>query len=198
MVSCRYFMRGETACKSVTWTDSGEPAAPALKTQKETYVIVVDGVWRQADVLDVPPQLRQHLQRHVAFMLRRTNRGEGGGVEVAIEDLLSQHCDEVLGFPLQVQVHVVQLPVESLVDLLLPLQPAGLLHGPLHAGPVQVAGQVGQGDAHVLHAVQGDAELAESKEEKKRRDRGWRWRHREGKEAGLQRSGGMGGATVND
>lgn len=119
--------------------------------------------------------------------------GGGGRCNRPARDLLSQHCDEVLGFPLQVQVHVVQLPVESFVDLLLALQTAGLLHGPLHARPVQVAGQVSQEDAHVLHAVQGDAELAESKEEKKRRDRGWRWRHREGKEAGLQRSGGMGG-----
>lgn len=41
-------------------------------------------------------------------------------------------------------------------------------------------------------AVQGNAELAESKEEQKRRNRGWRWRNKEGKEAGLQRSGGMG------
>lgn len=101
----------------------------------------------------------------------------------------------MFGFPLQVQVHVVELAVESFVDLLLPLQTAGLLHGPLHALPVQVPGQVSQENAHVLHAVQGDAQLAESKEEeekKKRRDRGRRWRHREGKEAGLQRSGGAG------
>lgn len=28
-----------------------------------TYVIVVDGVWGQADVLDVSPQLRQHLHK---------------------------------------------------------------------------------------------------------------------------------------
>lgn len=29
------------------------------------YVVVVNGVWRQADVLDVPPQLRQHLHKNV-------------------------------------------------------------------------------------------------------------------------------------
>lgn len=76
MVSCRYFMRGETACKNVTFNLSSGAAAPAFKTKKRpgTYFIVVDGVWRQADVLDVPPQLRQHLQRHVAFMLRRETR----------------------------------------------------------------------------------------------------------------------------
>lgn len=39
-------------------------AAALLPGQKKpgTYVVVVDGVWRQADVLDVPSQLRQHLQ----------------------------------------------------------------------------------------------------------------------------------------
>lgn len=110
-------------------------------------------------------------------------------------DLLGQQRDEVFGFPLQVQLHVVQLAVEGFVDLLLPLQTAGLLHGPLHAGPVQVAGQVSQDKPHVLGAVQGDAQLAESKEEEeeeKRRDRGWRRRHKGGKEAGLQRNGGAG------
>ena len=50
--------------------------------------------------------------------------------------LLGQQRDEVLGFPLQVQVHVVELPIEGFVDLLLPLQAAGLLHGPLRALPV--------------------------------------------------------------
>lgn len=86
-------------------------------------------------------------------------------------DLLGQQRDEVFGFPLQVQVHVEQLAVESFVDLLLPLQTAGLLHGPLHALPVQVAGQVSQENPHVLHAVQGDAQLAESKEEEEEEER---------------------------
>lgn len=107
--------------------------------------------------------------------------------------LVCQQRDETFGFSLQVQVHVEELPVESLVHLLLPLLATGLLHGPLHAGPVQLPRQVTQEDAHVLRAVQGDAELAaESKEEQKRRNRGWRWRNKEGKEAGLQRSGGTG------
>lgn len=74
--------------------------------------------------------------------------------------LVSQQRDETFGLPLQVQVHVEKLPVERLVDLLLPLHPAGLLHGTLHALPVQVAGQVAQENPHVLGAVQGDAELA--------------------------------------
>lgn len=107
-------------------------------------------------------------------------------------NLVGELRDETLGFSLQVQVHVEQLPVERLVNLLLPLHAARLLHGPLHALPVQVARQVTQEGAHVLRVVQGDAELAESEEEQKRRNRGWRWRNREGKEAGLQRSGGTG------
>lgn len=69
MVSCRYFIRGETACKKVTWTDSGElelrgcSAITRLGKKARTYVVIVDGVRRQADVLDVPSQLRQHLQK---------------------------------------------------------------------------------------------------------------------------------------
>lgn len=35
------------------------------KTTTMPYVIIVDGVWRQADVLDVPPQLRQHLHKNI-------------------------------------------------------------------------------------------------------------------------------------
>lgn len=90
--------------------------------------------------------------------------------------LVCEQADETFGFPLQVQVHVEELPVESLVDLLLPLHPARLLHGPLHALPVQVVGQATQENAYVLSVVQGDAELAESEEEAERRNRGWRWK----------------------
>lgn len=35
------------------------------KKQESAYVVVVDGVWRQADVLDVPPQLGLHLHRNM-------------------------------------------------------------------------------------------------------------------------------------
>lgn len=35
------------------------------KTTTRPYIIIVDGVWRQADVLDVPPQLRQHLHKNI-------------------------------------------------------------------------------------------------------------------------------------
>lgn len=87
-------------------------------------------------------------------------------------NLVGELRDEALGFSLQVQVHVEQLPVERLVNLLLPLHAARLLHGPLHALPVQVARQVTQEDAHVLRVVQGDAELAEKRggaEEEKQR-----------------------------
>lgn len=38
------------------------PSAGGNRKNK-TYVIVVDGVWGQADVLDVSPQLRQHLHK---------------------------------------------------------------------------------------------------------------------------------------
>lgn len=62
MVSCRYFIRGETACKKVARADSGVVTFVGLKEKPRTYVIIVDGVWRQADVLDVPPQLRLHLR----------------------------------------------------------------------------------------------------------------------------------------
>lgn len=111
---------------------------------------------------------------------------------IPVLHLVGEQRDETFGFSLQVQVHVEQLPIERLVNLLLPLHPTGLLHGPLHTLPVQVAGQVTQENTHVLRVVQGDAELAESEEEQKRRNRGWRWRNKEGKEAGLQRSGGTG------
>lgn len=73
---------------------------------------------------------------------------------------------------MQVQVHVEQLPVEGFVDLLFPLRSTRLLHGPLHARPVQVSRQVSQENTHMLHVVQADAELAESQEEQKRRKRG--------------------------
>lgn len=33
------------------------------KTASGPHVVIVDGVRRQADVLDVPPQLRQHLHK---------------------------------------------------------------------------------------------------------------------------------------
>lgn len=100
--------------------------------------------------------------------------------------LVGQQRDETFGLPLQVQVHVEQLPVERLVDLLLPLHPAGLLHGPLHALPVQVAGQVAQENPHVLGAVQGDAELAKE-------SRGGAKEEKHGAEAGRggKRSGAM-------
>lgn len=81
-------------------------------------------------------------------------------------DLVGQQRDESLGLPLQVQVHVEQLAVERLVHLLLPLGAARLLHGPLHSGPVQIAGQAAQEDPHVLRAVQGHAELNAGKVEK--------------------------------
>lgn len=83
--------------------------------------------------------------------------------------LVCEQRDDALGLPLQVQVHVEELPVKSLVNLLLPLHAAGLLHGALHAGPVEVTRQVTQENPHVLDVVQGDAELAESEEEQKRR-----------------------------
>lgn len=111
---------------------------------------------------------------------------------LCLRHLVREQCDETFGFSLQVHVHVKQLPIESLVHLLLPLHATGLLHGPLHTQPVKVTWQVTQENAHMLCVVQGNAELAESEEEQKRRNRGWRWRNKEGKEAGLQRSGGMG------
>lgn len=82
---------------------------------------------------------------------------------VCVSDLVGQQCDESLGLSLQVQVHVEKLAVERLVHLLLPLRAARLLHGPLHAGPVQVAGQAIQEDPHVLGTVQGHAELEDGK-----------------------------------
>lgn len=82
---------------------------------------------------------------------------------MCVRHLVSQQCDETFGFSLQVQVHVEQLPIESLVNLLLPFHTAGLLHGPLHTLPVQVTGQVAQENAHMLCVVQGDAELAEQR-----------------------------------
>lgn len=90
---------------------------------------------------------------------------------VVVVHLVCEQRDETLRFSLQVQVHVEQLPVESLVNLLLALRPAGLLHGPLHTLPVQVARQVTQENADVLHVVQGYAELAESQEEPERRNK---------------------------
>lgn len=110
---------------------------------------------------------------------------------ICVWHLVSEQRDETLGFSLQVQVHVEELPIESLVNLVLPLNPAGLLHGTFDTRPVEVTRQVTQENAHMLCVVQGNAELAESDEEQKRRNRGWRWRNKEGK-AGLQRSGGMG------
>lgn len=96
---------------------------------------------------------------------------------------------------MHVQVHVEQLPVESFVDLLLPLHPTGLLHGPLQALPVQVTGQVTQENSHMLRVVQGDAQLARKRagaeEEKQRKE----VEKKVGKEAGLQRKEGWG---VND
>lgn len=115
----------------------------------------------------------------------------------SITHLVGEQRDETFGFSLQVQVHVKQLPIESLVNLLLPLHPTGLLHGPLHTLPVQVTGQVTQENAHVLRVVQGDAELAESEEEQKRRNRGWRWRKKKEKKQGYREVEGR-GASVND
>lgn len=90
---------------------------------------------------------------------------------ICVRHLVSKKRDEALGFSLQVQVHVEELPIESLVNLFLPLHPTGLLHGTLHTRPVQVTGQVTQENAHMFCVVQGNAELAESKEEQKRRNR---------------------------
>lgn len=108
-------------------------------------------------------------------------------------DLVGQQRDESLGLPLQVQVHVEQLAIERLVNLLLPLGAARLLHGPLHSGPVQIAGQAAQEDPHVLRAVQAHAELNAGKvekeeEQKKRRKRGWRRRRQQEGRRRLQRS----------
>lgn len=112
---------------------------------------------------------------------------------VRVLDLVGQQRDESLGLPLQVQVHVEQLAVERLVHLLLPLGTARLLHGPLHSGPVQIAGQAAQEDPHVLRTVQGHAELNAGKvekeeEQKKRRKRGWRRRRQQEGRRRLQRS----------
>lgn len=106
--------------------------------------------------------------------------------------LVSEECDETFGFSLQVQVHVEQLPIQSLVNLLLPLRPTGLLHGPLHTLPVQVTGQMTKENAHVLCVVQSNAELAESKEEPKRKKQRAEVEKQEGKEAGLEKSGWIG------
>lgn len=86
--------------------------------------------------------------------------------------LVSEQCDEAFSFSLQIQVHVEQLSIQSLVNLLFPLHPAWFLHGALHTLPVQVPGQVTQENTHMLYVVQGDAELAESEEEQRRRNRG--------------------------
>lgn len=74
--------------------------------------------------------------------------------------LVGEHSDEALGLSLQVQVHVVELPVQSFVNLLFAFHSAWLLHGPLHTRPVQVLGQVAQENTHMLHVVQGNAELS--------------------------------------
>lgn len=116
---------------------------------------------------------------------------------LCVPHLVGEQCDEAFGFSLQVQVHVKQLPIESLVNLLLPLGPTGLLHGLLHTLPVQVPRQVTQENTHVLCVVQSDAELAESQEEQKRRNRGWRWRNKEGKKQGYREVEGR-DASVND
>lgn len=38
--------------------------------------------------------------------------------------LVSEQCDEAFSFSLQIQVHVEQLSIQSLVNLLFPLHPA--------------------------------------------------------------------------
>lgn len=43
------------------------------RTMTRPYVVIVDGVWRQADVLDVPPQLRQHLHRNILSYIHVLN-----------------------------------------------------------------------------------------------------------------------------
>ena len=73
--------------------------------------------------------------------------------------LVSEVCDHALGLSLQVHVDVVQLGIQGFVDLLLPIQTTGLLHGLLQGPPVQVLGQVPQEYAHMLNVVQSDAQL---------------------------------------
>lgn len=97
--------------------------------------------------------------------------------------LVSEQGDEAFGLSLQVQVHVVELPIEGLVHLLLPLCPAGLLHGLLHAWPVQIPGQVAQEHAHMLCVVQGDTQLAESTEERQ----SWREEKAEADKEGVKK-----------
>lgn len=107
---------------------------------------------------------------------------------------VSQQSDEAFGFSLQIQVHVEKLSIQSLVHLLLALHPAGLLHGSLHAQPVQVPGQVTQEHPHVLRVVQRNAELAESREKQKKGNTGWwRRRYKGEKEAKLPRRRGKWG-----
>lgn len=36
-----------------------------LKKHLGSHIVIVDGVWGQADVLNVPPQLRLHLHTNV-------------------------------------------------------------------------------------------------------------------------------------
>lgn len=122
-----------------------------------------------------------------------------GWILLWVSHLVCEQPDETLGLSLQVQVHVEQLPVESLVDLLLALQPAGLLHGPLHALPVQVVGQAAQEDAHVLRVVEADAELAGGKARKHRRGEteGGGGETKKEKKQGYREVEGW-GASVND
>lgn len=146
------------------------------KTIIVPYVFVFDGVWRQADVLDVPPQLRQHLHRNMhenvwkVQNLSATNAFVLQMFVLCVKHLIGEECSESFSFSLQVQVHVKQLPVECLVNLLFPLHATGLLHGPLHTLPVQVMRQMTQKYAHMLCVIQGDAELPEGEEEKQ----GWK------------------------
>ena len=72
IVSWRYFMRGEIAWKKVTHSIYKCTVTDTQPTQEwkwwsaiVTYIVIVDGVRRQADVLDVPPQLRQHLHTNI-------------------------------------------------------------------------------------------------------------------------------------
>lgn len=96
-------------------------------------------------------------------------------VTVSERDLVSEVGDEAFGFSLQVHVHIVELPVEGLVDLLLPLRPTRLLHGLLNPLPVQITRQVCQEHTHMLHVVESDAQLCTRPREHNRRKRRHRW-----------------------
>lgn len=76
MVSCKYFMRGATAWKDTTLTHSytcycscKRLCYKVLLLKRTAYFVVVNGVWGEADVLDVSPQLRQHLHRMKHFII---------------------------------------------------------------------------------------------------------------------------------